>query len=230
MNAGELVGTVFLLLFFGSIALTIWALVREKRAARANNERSEALFRSMFPDLQPWFHPKNLMKFVRARRARPPSAASSRWSDPPGFEADAAEFRQVDGRERVRLLDAAGAVLAEFAFEPSQEGGVLRFGKGKFTVITEDASNPRVRYWHPDREFKWQREKWTFQSRVSDQGIESSDRGTSFSSDSPGSSFASGSGAGRAAAIAGAGGTFDGGGASAAWDAGQGQGTAGTAY
>jgi hypothetical protein len=121
----------------------------------------------------------------------------------------------------VRLRDAAGAVVGEFVFEQHPEGGVLRVGKGKLTVNTKDVASPRVRYWHPDREFKWKRGQWTFLSRMADRGdrngrpqqllqrfvvvVELQLR-------------ASRRGAAVAGGIAAAGGTFDGGGASAAWD------------
>lgn len=226
MNIGDLVDSAFSLIFWGGLVVVIVYLVRKNRAGQA---RSEALFRSMFPDLQPYYHPLKLIDFVRARRSR--KARAGTWKSPPGFATDSAETTLDDGKERVRLLDAAGAVLAEFIFEDHVEGGVLRLGKGKLTVNLQDANNPRVRYWHPDREFKWKRGQWTFQSRMADQGIASGDS-TSFSSDS---SSSSGSGLARGAAVAGgiaaAGGAFDGGGASAAFDgAGESGASSGPAY
>jgi hypothetical protein len=192
------------------------------RFAEDHARKSEALFQSMFPELQPHFHPARLVEYVKARRARRPPANAYQWKDPPGFAAAAADVEREGGRERVRLIDAAGALLGEFLFEEHAEGGVLRVGKGKITVNTRDAV-PRVRYWHPDREFKWTPSGWKFQSRVADRSIDSDDRGTSYSSSSSPSSTATTAAA--AAGIVAAGGTFDGGGASGGWDGG---GTAGS--
>lgn len=185
--------------------------------------RGEALFRSMFPELQPHLHPEKMLEFVVARLARS-KRIEGLWKNPPGFSDGSARISRVDGREHVVLLDAAGAERAQFVFEKHPEGGVLRIGKGKVTVSSRDLNNQRVRYWHPDREFKWKRRGgvWTFQSRMSEREIESRDR-TSFSSDSSSSSSSSSDftrGAAVAGGIAAAGGTFDGGGANASWDGG----------
>ena len=204
------------LAFFVFVAVSAYRHNAKRQAfAQENAERSEAMFQSMFPDLQPHFHPARLVEYVAARRARQPPKGGFTWKRPPGFAAaDAADIQLDGGRERVRLLDAAGALLGEFLFEEHPEGGVLRVGNGKFTVNTRDAI-PRVRYWHPEREFKWKRNQWQFVSRMADQSIDSSERGTSWSSDSSSSASRAGG-----AALAGAGGTFDGGGASQGWDAG----------
>jgi hypothetical protein len=136
------------------------------------------------------------------------------WKSPPGFAADRAEIQPDGAREKVRLLDAAGVLLADFLFEDHAEGGVLRFGKGKFTVNVRDPV-PRVRYWHPDREFKWSRQKgWTFFNRMAEESFSSSDRSPGDSS----SDSSSSRGVAAAAGIVAAGGAFDGGGASQAWD------------
>jgi hypothetical protein len=91
-------------------------------------------------------------------------------------------------------------------------------GEGKFRV-TRAPGVKRVRYWHPDREFKWTPDAWQFVTRLSEQPIDSTDRGVSFSDSSP-SSTSSGvaTTAAAAAGIAAAGGAFDGGGASSSWD------------
>ena len=193
------------------------AFVRQLTSSSRGSKKSEALFRSMFPDLQPHFHPRRLLEFVRARRAARPPQSGKAWKNPPGFDADRAEIRFDNGVERVQVLDAAGALLAQFVFEEHPEGGVLRVDKGKFTVNPAKAA---VRYWHPEREFKWKNGVWTFQTRVSDRSIDSSDTGTSYSSGSSSSSSPSSTATAAAAGagIAAAGGTFDGGGASAGWD------------
>lgn len=172
--------------------------------------KNEALFRSMFPELQPHFHPERLVEFAQARLGRSWSA-KARWANPAGFPGAAvAELKAEErDRERVRLLDRAGMLLHEFTFEKHPEGGVLRLGKGKFTVDVRKPPQPRVRYWHPDREFKWSRAGWVFKTPVADEPFESSS-----SSSSSGSSRS----ATAAAGIVGLGGTFDGGGAAAGWD------------
>ena len=200
--------------FFLFVAFAVFSALRAARRVRMDAERNEALFRSMFPDLQPLFHPEKLVQFVNARRSRGAATSASVWKAPPGFAADRAEIQPDGAREKVRLLDAAGALLADFLFEDHPEGGVLRYGKGKFTVNVRDAV-PRVRYWHPDREFKWSRKKgWWFFNRMAEESFSSSDRSYSDSS----SSSSDSRGAAAAAGIVAAGGTFDGGGASQAWD------------
>ena len=218
MDAGNVVAIVFVVIFVAIFAARFRAARRDSRRASESAARSEAMFQSMFPELQPHYHPLKLLDFVRARRSR--SARRGVWKNPPGFATESAETTLEDGKERVRLRDAAGAVVGEFVFEEHAEGGVLRVGKGKLTVNTQDVASPRVRYWHPDREFKWKRGQWTFQSRMADREIESSsDSSSSFSSDS---SSTSSSGAARTAAaaagIAAAGGAFDGGGASTGFE------------
>ena len=204
-------------------AIVVAQVIQVRRKAR----KGDALFRSMFPELQPHLHPAKMLDFVVARLARGKNPGGV-WKNPPGFADGAARIAMVDGREQVTLLDAAGAQRAQFIFEQHAEGGVLRVGKGKVTVSTRDVNNQRVRYWHPDREFKWKRRGgvWTFTSRMADREIESGDS-SSFSSDS--SSSGSSSGSARAAAAAGgivaAGGAFDGGGSSAGWDGSSGEGS-----
>jgi uncharacterized membrane protein YgcG len=184
------------------------------RGARANQQKNEALFRSMFPELQPHFHPERLVEYVTARGGRGPVPAASRWESPRGFAAAAVAEATVGekSREHVRLRGQSGAVLGEFDYEGIPEGGVLRVGKGKLTVDIRKAKDPRVRYWHPEREFKWSRAGWVFKTPVADEPFESS------SSSSSSSSSDSSSRAAAAAGIVGLGGTFDGGGASAGWD------------
>jgi hypothetical protein len=181
-------------------------------------DRSEAMFKSMFPDLQPHFHPRAVHAFVKARRARQASTGPYTWTNPPGFDAAASAEIVPEGlRDKVRLLDPTGAAIGQFIFEEHNEGGVIRMGQGKFTADVR-GSEPRVRYWHPDREFKWTPTKWTFQSRVADREIDSDDdRGTSWSSSSS-SSDSSARTAAAAGGLMGAGGAFDGGGATQGWD------------
>ena len=207
-----------------ALGVFVWRLVKQGSARGArmlaeHNQRVEAMFSSMFPDLQPHFHPARGHEYVKARRARAGASAAFKWRGPPGFPAAAEADVEPEGeRERVRLLDAAGALLGEFVFEEHPEGGTLRMGKGKFTVnIREPVA--RVRYWHPDREFKWTApNNWKFQSRLDDHSLDSTDTGSSTSSSSSDSTSSIARGAAAGAGIAAAGGAFDGGGASHSWD------------
>ena len=222
-----------LLLEYGFFVVIAAIVIFKVVQVRWQVRRGEALFRSMFPELQPHLHPQKMLDFVVARLSR--GGKPGVWKNPPGFSDGSARISTVDGREHVVLLDAAGAERAQFIFEKHPEGGVLRVGKGKVTVSSRDINNQRVRYWHPDREFKWKRRGgvWTFQSRMADREIQSGDR-TSFSSDSSSSSSSSSDfarGAAVAGGIAAAGGAFDGGGANASWDGGaEGASTSATAY
>lgn len=219
-------------LILGIAVVLVIGLLRAVKRANASaarmveeqRQRMEALFRASFPELQPHFHPARVDEYVRGRIARKAPARGTTWKNPPGFPAAAAAEIVLDGlRDKVRLVDATGARLAEFVYEEHPEGGVVRYGKGKFTVNVKGPA-PRVRYWHPDREFKWTPSTWKISSRLADQSL-SSDTSSSSSDDySPSSSSISrGAAAGAAAGgIIAAGGTFDGGGASAAWDDGGG--------
>ena len=221
MDAGFLVFLVFAAVVVGAITLAL-------RATKRDRAKSEAYFLSMFPDLQPFFHPKNVQEFVRARLAQAPARSGMTVRSPPGFAAahEAQVSFDIDkkGREREiwRLLDAGGKELARFLFEADAKDGMVRVGEGKFRV-GRVPTDQRVRYWHPDREFKWTAPGlWKFVTRVSDEPIESTDRGTSFSdSSSSSSSTRTAATAAAAAGVVAAGGTFDGGGASAAWDEGR---------
>jgi len=195
--------------------------IRREMAAR-----TEALFKTSFPELQPHFHPARVHEFVKARIARKAPTRDTAWLNPPGFPAAAAAEIALDGlRDKVRLLDEGGAKIAEFIYEEHPEGGVVRYGKGKFTVNVKGAE-PRVRYWHPQREFKWTPTSWKISSGVSDSPLESS---RSDSSGDSSSSWTSSSSTATAAAvgagIVAAGGSFDGGGASQSWGDGGGSGS-----
>ena len=171
---------LFEMLTLAAPVVVIWlfwnrrASFRRQRQEASNTERDEALFRSMFPELLPHYHPSRLIHFVRARRRR--KAIAGPWSHPPGFDAQSAETTLEGGKERVRLRNAAGGVLTEFFYEELAEGAALQVGEGQFTVDIRDAARPSVRYRHPEREFRWQRRHWTFQSRIADHPIESGDR------------------------------------------------------
>jgi uncharacterized membrane protein YgcG len=215
--AGITVGPGFLVaLAIAGAVVGGFALLVQR--ARQQSGRDEALFVSMFPDLQPYFHPRNLLQYVQARVARKIDPHGMTWRNPPGLGVPAVDIRYDGEREITRLLDAAGARLAEFIFEPNPEGGVIRVGQGKFTVNDQVKNAPRVRYWHPDREFKWTPQAWKFVTRMSDQPLGGYDPSYSssdtFSSSSSGSAPASG--------MSGGGGTFDGGGATGSWEGGSG--------
>jgi hypothetical protein len=196
----------------------VMGLLRDRKAHLASQdeaEKAEALFRATFPELQPHFHPANVADYVEARVEKGLKPAGGIIDDPPGFPA--AVRARVAGTakgERTVLEDSAGAKLAEFMLEPKEGAlGAVRLGAGKFTVRRKLHQAPSVKYWHPDREFEWSPPaNWKFTTRLADEPIGSSDRGTTWSDSSSSTSR-------TAAAFAGAGGTFDGGGASAGWDA-----------
>jgi len=215
---------VFVIVAAVMVAIVGFRIFKSVRAARdsANSRaKQEALFQATFPELQPHFHPEKVLQFVKARRARTGSLIGSTWKSPPGFPAAAVAEIAADAKgEAVRLLDAAGGVLGRFVFQEHPEGGVLRMGPGKLTANLRDAA---VRYWHPEREFKWSRLKgWRLITSLSDRPMDSNDHGTSWSS-SDSSVASTAAAAAGVAAVAGAGGAFDGGGSSASWDASSGE-------
>jgi hypothetical protein len=178
--------SVFEVVVFGAIAaIVVGPFLMKKRSAA----KGEALFQSMFPDLQPHFHPAKLVEWVKVHR------------------------------HGSTLADDVEAALAQAAYEEKDEGiAILRYGKGKFTI---DPNEPRVKYWHPEREFKWQPKRkvpWWFSTPIADRAVDSSDSGSSWSSSD--SAHTAAAGAAGATALAAAGGTFDGGGASQAWEGG----------
>jgi hypothetical protein len=233
----DVVDIIQSLMIVGGLAFLIYkasGLWRKASGANAAaTQRNEALFQSLFPDLQPHLHPEKLHQFVRAwryRMKRTPASAPYEWDNPPGFAGavKAAFSAGPKGRDEVRVLDAAGGILSQFLIEPHAEGAQVRVGQGKFTVNIKDPLDPRVRYWHPRREFKWSKSKgWKFVTPVADRSIDSDDRGTSYSSDRSTSTAATT--AAGAAAVAGLGGAFDGGGAAGGWEDGA-KGSGSTSY
>ncbi len=205
---------VIVLLVFVILPLLMkMAQRRRERLARGSHDRDEALFQSMFPELQPWFHPERLVVFASARRAHHGPGRTWRWNKPAAFaEADHADCTPDPKGERLRMVDAAGALLSEFVYDVHPEGAVVRVAGGKLTIEIRDSANPRVRYWHPQREFKWTRKGWVFKTPLADEPFSSSstDSAGSTSSDSSGSSSGT-------SALAGRGGTFGGGGAAGTW-------------
>lgn len=229
MSIDEIIIAAVLVAVVAAIMVAVWRKRRAAgarpapRAAGAPDNRSDAFFRAAFPELQPHFHPWNAVRFVRDCNGRTGVADGHRWEAPPGFDKAAlARVRMVEGRERIALFDAAGAALVEFDYERQPAGAAIRVAGGKLTVVLEPQNDPRVRYWHPDHEFKWsKKDGWRFTTPVADKPIEDDGRGMRFSNDS-GSSGGGSSSIGREAAaaafVAGAGGAFAGGGASGDWD------------
>jgi uncharacterized membrane protein YgcG len=218
ISLGLVIFIVFIAAFIG---FAVFAVRRGSKWAAQMAAKQEALFASMFPNLQPYYHPKNVLEFVRARLAQAPSRGGIRIKSPPGFPVDAADVSfQTDSKGREHevwhLLDAAGQRLSSFMFESDEKDGMVRVGTGKFRVgRTED----RVRYWAPDREFKWTPPGlWKFVTPISQDPVDSDRNGMSFSDTSSSSSSRAAATAAGVAGIAAAGGAFDGGGASASWD------------
>ncbi|MBL8380878.1 MAG: hypothetical protein JNM79_23610 [Burkholderiales bacterium] len=222
--------TLIVLVAFAAVIAVFVLLARRNRTAitpgartPASGRRAEAMFKAMFPDLQPWFHPAKVAEFVARHRTRanPPPPV---WRRPAGFAVDEARFELSGDRERVRLIGPGDAEAAAFEFQRQPKGGIVRVGQGKFTI--DIGRRHHVRYWHPEREFKWNdRGEWEFLTRVAERPIEADERGTRFSDNdtSSGSSTTArvATAAGAAAIVAGGAGAFAGGGASDGWEAAQ---------
>ena len=211
--------------FLAIIAAIVYGVVQLVRKANRNYAellaKNEAYFTSMFADLQPYYHPKNVMEFVRARLAQEPARGGMTMKNPPGFAAGSARVSfETDKKGRSRelwvLLDEANRELTRFFFDSDEKDGMVRVGEGKFRVARKE---DRVRYWHPDREFKWTPPGlWKFTTRVFDREVDTDRGGVSYSDSSSSSSSRAATTAAAAAGLVAAGGTFDGGGASAGWD------------
>lgn len=203
----------FLLLF----AIRFWQALRVRRRmerlAQESRDRDEVLFQSMFPELQPWFHPQQMVDFAVARQLQPEAGTSWRWNKPAGFAAaDYADCRPDSKGERLKMMNAANEFLTEFVYDTHPEGAVIRVGNGKLTVDIRDITNPRVRYWHPQREFKWSKKGWIFKTPVTDEPFSSTDMTSSSSSETLSST----------SNFTGSGGDSGGAGASGGWDDGGG--------
>ncbi len=232
-------GLMFILVISGFVLIVVLRAVFSARARRrreenaaAEKERNEALFRSMFPELQPHYHPERLIEFVDARTRGKTNArgkAEWDWNNPPGFPGLRARISATDKGERVMLNDSTGKAVTSFLYEAAPAIGIMRVanGKGKLTVDLSNRPAPRVRYWHPEREFKWSLKGWVFKTPIADEPFTSSTSDTRSSSFT--SSSSSDSSRSAAAAFVGAGGAFDGGGAAGGWDAGGGDAAASSA-
>jgi uncharacterized membrane protein YgcG len=180
---------IVLVVLFTALAAMVVIVVRKRRpptmAASSRPElRGDAYFRAMFPELQPWFHPENVVRFVRDRNGRKNIVDGRTWNDPPGFAtAAAAVVVLAGGRERIRILDSAGKTMVEFDYERQDGGAAIRVGGGKLTADLNQGTNVRVRYWHPEREFKWSRKGgWQFKTPVAEQAFDTSPSGSSYAS------------------------------------------------
>lgn len=178
-----------------------WFHRKQQKAIAEDAEKAEAMFKSMFPELQPHFHPERVVQHVQARAKRGPIGGT--WEDPPGFPAaKRAVMEDTPKGERTVLEDAAGGALAEFLYLEGDRPdvlGLLRIGPAKYRVNKLGHAS----YWHPNREFKWKGAgRWTFTSRVADDSIDSDDRGTSWSERT--STMSTAALAGGAAGVAGA--------------------------
>jgi hypothetical protein len=199
---------IVLVAFFGVRAMLKASTAKLARMQREMQARQEALFAAGFPELQPHFHPKNVYEYAKARQARKASSGPFQWRNPPGFALATVADVVPDGlKDRVRLLDAKDAELANFVFEEHAEGAAVRVGKGKFTVGLK-SPEPRVRYWHPEREFKWTPTSWKMTSALAEQALHSrTSRSSSSDDDGPDWSsstgtFATGAAVGAGAAVA----------------------------
>ena len=81
----DLSAFVLPLIFLGVIALMVWGVRRSLKETAVSAQRNEALFQSLFPDLQPHFHPERLHEFVKRWQGRKTMPLPSTWMNPPGF-------------------------------------------------------------------------------------------------------------------------------------------------
>ena len=95
-------------------------------AAKPPAQRSDAFFRTMFPELQPYFHPEKVVRLVRERNGTRNVTDGHTWRNLPGFETATATVVISGGRERIRLTDSAGALVAEFDYERQPNGDAPR--------------------------------------------------------------------------------------------------------
>jgi hypothetical protein len=213
------------LVFAVVVAGIVAKIVSDRRIARFRAERDreraardDAFFQTSFPELQPYYHPFRVLQFVSAWRKRPLAPEGFEWESPPGFDVSRARFAaQGPKGAPVELFDAAGTMVSRFLIQDHDEGGAVRVGPGKLTV---NVRNSAVRYWHPQREFKWSLLKgFRMMTSMSSRAIETGDLGMAFSTQtSYSSSDRTAAAAAGVAAVAGAGGAFDGGGSSSSWD------------
>ena len=134
----------------GVIMVVINLLLSRRRvlALQREGDKSEALFKTMFPELQPHFHPSSVVDYVIARIGKG-KAFKGPWP-PRGFPAaTTAILEQTPKGERTILKDAAGATLGEFLFDwgdKSPTVGIVRVGKGKFRVKHRAGKAPWASY------------------------------------------------------------------------------------
>ncbi len=96
-----LFGAALLLVVVAGPIRKFMSVRRGLRGARDQREKNEALFGSMFPELQPHFHPERLVEFVGARLARGPTPAAVSLGSSAGIRRRFAR-RELPGRERTR--------------------------------------------------------------------------------------------------------------------------------
>lgn len=235
--------SVFVLVFLGVGLAALFLVVRYVQRLRARNAmtreessgtgvhgvdfaKGEALFKSMFPDLQPYFHPARLAQWLAAYRERKGRMVGDlpRMDRPvPGFpEAQRCELLPDDNRKYVRVLDAEGLPCCEFHLEEERFGAMLATTAGSFRVDLDNPDDPAISFRASDREFDWSRKGgWRFRTPVAEQGIDSYDDGLRWSDDAHSSSSSSPA----SGMIVAAGGAFGGAGASGAWDEAHGEST-----
>ncbi len=228
--------TMFTLLFLGVGLAIVFLVIRQVRRLRARSAltpgfaygtteqraasaKGEALFQSMFPDLQPYFHPARLAEWLTGYGQRKDQAVGGIMEmglPVPGFpEAQCCEVVPEGNQKRVRILDTTGLALSEFEFTDERFGGTITMVSGRFRVDLGNRDDPMVQFRGGDREFDWSGQRgWRFRTPVADHGFDTYDDGLRWSDDSPSSTAV----AVTAGAMVAAGGTFGGAGASGAWD------------
>lgn len=214
---------VLVLIALVVIPLALYFVFRRRPPAPSDPRKDEALFVSMFPELQPHFHPRRIARYVAERRKRGTLDAQTDWPNPPGFRVASARVLRQKDCERVTLLDASGEEVAAFFYEPNARGAAVRIAPGVMTIDLGDQDDPAVHYAHPKRSFTWRRKRgWRFSTPVAEDEFEADDDDLRWSNSSSASSHTSSSRSdddarlrGAAAGLIAGGGTFGGGGASA---------------
>ena len=72
----------FLVLVAGFIGFAVYVVRKGMRHSAELAAKQEALFASMFPDLQPYYHPKKVLEFVRERLAQARDLVAARCGRP----------------------------------------------------------------------------------------------------------------------------------------------------
>jgi hypothetical protein len=153
------------------------AQARPSRETRRSSPRCS-------PTCSRYYHPQQALR-LRGRAPHGNVFRAEPTRNPPGFAGATADVRvEKTGAKSVRILDADGHAPHPVRLREAQRGrGDPRRQGQVHRDHTRNPREPRVRYWHPEREFKWTPLTWKFKTSVADRPFESGDSRSSFSSD-----------------------------------------------